>query len=75
MRLGIPPMASIDTYKPNACNNAVSDTQRLHDGLNLGHSRDMVQIRVDSSGAAGAAATREFPIHLTRTVNTFPGAK
>jgi len=38
-------------------------------------NKGMVQIRVDSSGAAGAAATREFPIHLARTVNTFPGAK
>jgi len=35
----------------------------------------MVQIRVDSSGAIGAAATREFPIRLARTVNIFPGAK
>ena len=35
----------------------------------------MVQIRVDSSGAIRAAATREFPIRLARTVNIFPGAK
>jgi hypothetical protein len=41
----------------------------------IASKKGMVQIRVDSSGVAGAAATHEFPIHLTRTVNTFPGVK
>jgi len=45
-------------------------------GAVIGGAKDgMVQIRVDSSGAIGAAATREFPIRLARTVNIFPGAK
>jgi len=44
-------------------------------GGNLHRQFGMVQIRVDSSGAIGATATREFPIRLARTVNIFPGAK
>jgi len=51
------------------------DAPGAYHGYNYYSSFGMVQIRVDRSGATGAAATREFLIRLARTVNIFPGAK